>query len=130
MLGAAGLVELRHRVLQFQQARLTDAGHLLRLLQLALQIHQLGLVRGGQGVAVSAQALASGVKLARLLLNAALVGGQHLDLLLHLGHTGTLVVGALLGNAQGILQVGQGLGLLFDLGGEHLGFFLTHHGQL
>lgn len=46
------------------------------------------LFRRGQGVAVGAQALVAGVELAALLVQAALLGGQHANLLLYLHHTG------------------------------------------
>jgi hypothetical protein len=50
----------------------------------ALQVDQARFVGRGQRVAVDHQAFAALVQLARLLLDVALVGGQHLDLLLHL----------------------------------------------
>ena len=53
----------------------------------------------------------------------ALLGGQHLNLLLNLRHAGALGVGGVLGLAQRFFQRGQLALLLFALGGEEFGFF-------
>ncbi len=62
--------------------------------------------------------------LAALLLQAALLGGQHLDLLLHLRRLALLLLRLHLGAVQGFFPVGQAHGLLFDLGGQQFGLFL------
>jgi len=80
-----------------------------------------------------AASIAALVERAALLVQAALLGGQHLNLLLHLTHAGALFVGAGLGRAQGIFQGGQGTGLLFALGGQHFRLLFGAHqllGQL
>ena len=79
------------------QAGFGHAGQLLCLVQLRLLVSQTGLVRCGQRVAVGTQAFAALVELARLFFNATLLGGQHLDLLLHLHNTSALGVGFGLG---------------------------------
>ena len=88
------------------QAGVRHAGRLLSLVELALQVQQPGLIGCGQYLAVCTQAFVAAAELARLLFNAALVCRQHLNLLLHLGHTGALLAGAFLGQAQGIFQAG------------------------
>ena len=89
--------------------------------QLGLQIHQALLVGCGQGVAVGGEPFTPAVELTRLLLDVALVGGQNLDLLLHLRDAGTLFVGVGLRHAQRLFQVGQGQSLLLHLGGQQHG---------
>ena len=54
---------------------------------------------------------------------AALLGGQHLDLLLHLRHGGGLLAGGGLCGAMGVFQAGQGVLLLFELRGKTFGLF-------
>ena len=76
------------------------------------------LVGRGQGVPVGAQAFMALRPAGGLFVDAALLGGQHLDLLLHLHHAARCCSLALLGLAQGVFQVGQLHGLLFDLGGQ------------
>ncbi len=95
-----------------------------------MQVDQTRFIRRSQCVLIDLELFAARVQLARLLLNAALVGGQHLNLLLHLGHLGALLIGSLLRQTQGLFQIRHHLGLLFHLGGQQLGFFLAHHGQL
>ena len=97
LFGAAVFVQLGHRVLQLVQAGFGHAGQLLCLVQQRLLVSQTGLVRCGQRVAVGTQAFAALVELARLFFNATLLGGQHLDLLLHLHNTSALGVGFGLG---------------------------------
>jgi len=113
--GTARVVELRHAVLQFLQARVGDFVVLLRAGELRLQVQQALLVGRGQGVPVGAQLLAPRAELARLLLDAALLGCQHLDLLLHLGHRRALLAGPGLRLAQRVFQFGQRALLLFEL---------------
>jgi hypothetical protein len=75
-----------------------------------LQIAQVGL-----------QLVAAMLGLAQLLGQVALVGGQHLNLLLHLGDAAALGIGAGLRLAQGVFQ-GRGLGGgFFELGGQQFG---------
>ena len=117
--GAAFVVQLGHAVLQFLQHGVVQLGQLLCAGQLGLRFHQTAFVGRGQCVAVSGQTLAALVELAALLFNVALLGGQHLNLLLHLGHAGALFVGAGLGLAQAVFQRGQGHALLFALCRQH-----------
>ncbi len=93
-------------------------GDLVRLLggrQLFLQVEQTLLVWGGQRVLVGGKPLAPLVQLARLLFHAALLGRQHLNLLLHLRDGAALLGGLRLRTAQRVFQVRQGLLLLFQL---------------
>ena len=124
---AAVFVELGHGLLQLEQHGLGHFSAVLRAGKLRLQVRQAGLVGGGQCVAVGAQALVARLLLAALFVDAALLGGQHLDLLLHLHHGGALRGGARLRLAQRIFQVGQARGLLLHLGGEYLGLLLGVH---
>jgi hypothetical protein len=75
-------------------------------------------VRAPAGPGARRQALAAGAQLARLLVDVAAVGGQHLDLLLHLGHACAARWRGL-GGAHGVFQLRQLRGLLFGLGGQH-----------
>ena len=97
----------------------------VRLASWLCRFEQARFVGRGQRIAVGRQAFAADVELARLLFDVALVGGQHLNLLLHLRDAGALLVGARLGLAQRLFQIGQGLRLLFHLGGQHLGLFFA-----
>ena len=65
--------------------------------------------------------------LAGLLVQAALLGGQHLDLLLHLHHLLALGIGLVLGGAQRVFEVRQALALLFQLRGQHFGLLFGIH---
>ena len=83
---AALLVERRHLLLQLVQARI---GRVLRRFRRPAQLRAAGRPgaprRARPAPCCSAgQALAPRLELARLLLDVALLGGQHLDLLLHL----------------------------------------------
>jgi hypothetical protein len=89
---AALVVQQGHRVLQFGQARGLGLSHFARFIELRLQVLQTGFVGRSQGIFVGAQALKTLFLLALLFLQAALLGGQHLDLLLHLHHGSALVV--------------------------------------
>ena len=113
---AAVFIELRHLGLQFFQAGMGLFSGSLSHSQLLLQLCQALLVWRRQGIAVGLQTLAALAQLSALLFDAALLCCQHLDLLLHLAHAGALFVGLLLRLAQGFFQVGQGHGLVFDLG--------------
>ncbi len=106
MLALAVVIELRHLLLQLVQLGIRCFGGFLGRGQLLLQVDQARLVGRGQGIAVSQQALAALGQLAALFFDVALVGGQHLDLLLHLGHAATLLAGAGLGLAQGFFELG------------------------
>ena len=81
----------------------------------------------GQGLAVGLQPFAAHVELPALVVDVALVGCQHLNLLLHRVHGTPLVVGLLLGAAQRVLELGQAHALLLDLGGQRLGLLLGPH---
>ena len=128
LLAAAPLfVQLRHLLLQLLQAATGHAGGVVGLRQLRTQVHKLLRVRRGQGVTVHGQAFAALVQLARLFFGIALVGGQNLNLLLHLAHAASLLVRLGLGLAQGLFQIGQGLGLVFHLRGQGDGLVFGHH---
>ena len=124
---AAVVVELGHRFLQLVQAGLGGFGNFLRFFKLLAQVVQAGFIGCGQRIAVGAQALKAGVELAALLVKTALLGGQHADLLLHLHHAAALLCRAALGLAQGFFQIRHLHGLLFDLGGQHLGALFGIH---
>ena len=112
---AAVLVELRHLLLQFVQPALGGFRHFLRGGELGLKLAEARFVGSLQRLVVGGQAFAPLAELARLLLDVALVGRQHLDLLLDLGHMAALLGGGRLGLPQRIFEVGQLLGLLLDL---------------
>ena len=63
-----------------------------------------------------------------MLVDVALVCGQHLNLLLHAAHAGALFVGLGLRAAQRVFQLGQAFALLFGLGMQQLRFFFAVHG--
>ena len=130
LLRAAGLVQLRHQGLQFLQAGVGQLGGLLRALKLFLQLGQAAVVGGGQAVAVGGQALAPGAELAVLLGHAALLSRQHAQGLLDLGHAVALGLGLRLGAFQRFFQVGQLLGLVFNLGFQQFGLLVAHQRQL
>ena len=122
---AARLVQQGRLLLQLVQAGVGLFGDLLCLGQLALQIEQALLVGRGQGVLVGGQALAAGVELAGLVLDAALLGGQHLDLLLHLADGAALLGRLRVGLAQRVFQRGENALLLFQLRGQGDGAVLA-----
>ena len=78
------------------QTCLDDARSFLCLVQLALQVDQAGFIRRSQCAFIDLKFFATRIQLAALFLNAALVSRQHLNLLLHLGHLGALLVRTLL----------------------------------
>ena len=87
----------------------------------ALQLLQPLQVGRGQALALAAQPLAALLQLARLLVDVAALGGQHLDLLLHLGHRAALLVAALPARrARASSSAGQLLRLLLGLRGLQL----------
>ena len=90
-------------------------------LELFGQVDQPRLVGRVQGVAVGQQALAARSKSTALLFDVALVSGQHLDLLLHLGHAAALLIGLGLGGTQGFFERRQLAHAVFGLGGQQLG---------
>ena len=96
--GASRLIQLRHLRLQLFQLRAGHFGAQLGLLQLLFQVVQAHFIGRGQGIAVGAQALMTRRQRTALLFDVALIGGQHLNLLLHLRHTAALLVAALLGH--------------------------------
>ena len=61
---------------------------------------------------------------ARLFVDVAAVGGQQLDLLLHLGHLAALLVAARLRDTHGIVECRQLLRLLLGLRGQQLGLLV------
>ena len=117
------LVQLRHAGCQFVQPAF---GHRLRFLRagkLRVEIDQPRFVGRIQRIAVSRKTLVAQAQRARLLFNIALVGGQHLDLLLHLGHAGALLAGLGLSLAQRFIQRWRLRGVLFVLRHQQLGLF-------
>ena len=130
LLRAAGLVQLRHQGLQLLQAGMGQLGGFLRALKFFLQLGQAAVVGGGQAVAVGGQALAPGAELAVLLGHAALLGRQHAQGLLDLGHAVALGLGLGLCALQRFFQVGQLLGLVFHLRFQQFGLFVAHQRQL
>ena len=109
------VVELGHLLLQFMQAPFRCLGRLLRTAQLRLQVGEPHDIGRRQCVAIGGQPVAAQVQRAGLFLDVALVGGQHLDLLLHLRHAGALRGGPCLRLAQRVFQVWQLHRLLLDL---------------
>ena len=63
-----------------------------------------------------------------MIFNIALIGGQHLNLLLNLNHAAALFVGLGLRLAQGFFQIGQGLRLVFHLRGQRHGLIFGLQG--
>ena len=124
---AALLIQLRHLFLQFAHTRLQNVELLATARQLCLQMRQLFGLGRSQGVAVSQQAIAPLALLAHLLVDAALLGRQHLNLLLHLRHAAALLIGLLLRVAQSVFQRGQLLGLLLHLRFEDGGLLFQFH---
>lgn len=124
---ATVVVEPRHRFLQVLQPRVGLAGRFLRGLELLLHRHQLRLVGRGQCVLVGAQPFAALVELARLLLDVALVGRQHLDLLLHLHDGRALRIGLVLRPLLRFLELGHARVVLLELGREQHGLLLGVH---
>ena len=90
--------------MRLQQLGLGDLVRGSGLRGLGRQGLQLRIVGRGQGLAVCTQALGAALKLALLLLHAALLSSQHLDFLLHLRHGAALGVGCGLGGLQTGLQ--------------------------
>ena len=121
------VIELGHAVLQLHQHRLRHLGHLGGVRVLGADLLQPVFVGGSQRIAIVAQALQPGFVLAGLLVQAALLGGQHLDLLLHLHHLLALGIGLVLGGAQCVFEVRQALALLFQLRGQHFGLLFGIH---
>ena len=121
----AGVIERGHRLGQLAQAGLDEALLFLTRLVLAAQIGQAQLVGGGQGLHLGAQALAALLDLARLFVEVARLGGQKLDLLLHLPRHLALIVGSLGGRAHGVFERRHVAGQLFGLRRQDLGLLLT-----
>ena len=120
---ATVFVQLGHLLLQVMQAGVGLAGNLSRFCQLLLHALQTRFVRASQSVFIHDQALPAQIELAALFLNVALIRCQYLDLLLDLHHTRTLLVGFGLAQTQGVFQVGQHVGLFFNLRSQQLGLF-------
>ena len=123
------IIKSRHGLLQLMQACLCDTGFLTGLVEFILQADQAGFIRCTQAAVLEAQPLAPRAKLARLLLNPALLCGQHLNLLLHFGNAGSLCVGRLLRQPLGVLQAGQLIGLFLRLNRQYLCFFFSDKRQ-
>ena len=67
-------------------------------------------------------------ELLRLLLNAALLSGQHLYLLLHFNYAAALRIGLGLGLAQCLFQIWQSLSLVFNLRSQSDGLIFCLQG--
>ena len=74
---------------------------------------------------LGAELVAPGMRLAALVVPAARLGGQDLDLLLHGRDAGTLLAGARLRVAHGVLERRQRFRLLLRTRNEHLGLLLS-----
>ena len=124
LLGAACGVQCGQRLLGVLQRGLGGFIGGCGLGSLGGQGMELRFVRGGQGLAVCAQAFGAALELAFLLLHAALFGGQHLDFLLHQRHGAALGVGRCLGRLQTSFQHRQLRiqGLQLRGQGAHLAF--------
>ena len=82
---------------------------------------ELGRLDVGQALFLVAQALAARLGLFLALLDAARLGRQHLDLLLHRRDRVALLVAARLRRAQGVLARGEASGVRGEVGGDRLG---------
>ena len=116
-------------VLQRLQTGLGHVGGQRSLVELVLQREQLLLIRRGQRIAVGHQAFAALARLAKLLCGVALIGGQHLNLLLYLCHAGALGAGTGLRLAQCVFHLGHLARLLFDTGRQQAGLVFAVLGQ-
>ena len=126
MLSIATLfVKLRHRIAELVQTRFGFLLGFLGRFKLTRQTRQARFVGGVQCIAVGAELFAPKRQRARLLLNIALVSGQHLDLLLHLRHACALLVGLGLRTAQGFFKRRQLALLVFALGSQQFSLFFS-----
>ena len=126
--GAALFVQQRYAERQLFQTCLGLKLCLLRSVELGRQVSQPRFIGRIQGVAVGSQLFAAQAQAARLLFDIALVCGQHLYLLLHLGHGTALLVSLCLRAAQGLFQGGQLALLLFALCRQQLDTFFAVFG--
>ena len=124
LLFAALLVEQRGLVLQLLQLGLGDGLVVVSRGASDLQFAELLQLRRGQRLALALQAFAAAAQLTGLLVDVAAVCCQHRDLLLHLVDLGALGVGAGLGGAQGVLDIGLRSGLVLGLGRQQFGLLL------
>ncbi len=113
--GAAQRVEPGQTVLQLQQVRVLVLGFFLRERRLAVRRQQLRRVGRRQRMALGLQAFAALPELSAVLVDAALLGRQHLNLLLPLRHARALLAGVGLALAPAVFQRRQGLRLLLNL---------------
>ena len=95
-----------------------------RLLQSRARLQDMQRIRGRQSTFITVKALAAQLHLAALLLKIALVSGQHLNLLLHLNHLQTLLVGRCLRLTQAIFPLRQLRLLLLALGLHNFGLLI------
>ena len=123
--GAALVIEQRHAQRQLFQTCLGLKLCFLCGAELGRQAVQPRLIGRIQGIAVRCQLVTTLPKTAQLVLHIALVCGQYLDLLLHLGDRAALLVGFGLCPAQGIFQCGQLALLLLALRGQQLSVFFV-----
>ena len=121
---AAVFVALRHGFLQILQPGVGFGGGFLGRFELRLHLAQLLFVGRGQCLLVAAQTLAAQRELAALLFDVALVGGQHLDLLLHLHDGRALGVGLVLRALLGVFELRQAGFVFFELRGQQFGLLL------
>ena len=78
-----------------------------------------------QRISISHQAFAPECELARLVFNVALIGREHLNLLLNLRHAASLLIGFGLRLTQSFFQLWQGLGLIFNLRSQRNGLVFS-----
>ena len=122
--------QLGQHILQFLQTGLRHGGRLAGLCQLVLQVAQARFIRRGQRIAVGLQAFTPAAQLTRLLFDVALLGSQHLNLLLHLRDAGTLVIGTALRHPKSVFELGQLPGLVFHLCSQQLRLLGTGQGLI
>ena len=123
LLRAARIVERRHLFVELAQARVgaVRSPRFFGGVELPLQVGQaLGVGRGELAFARRPGGRAPRVELAALVLDAAALGGEHLDLLLHRGDLAALLVAEVLRGPHRVFEARQVARVLLGLRGEHL----------
>ena len=128
LLGATGLVQLRHRGLQLLKTGMCHLGRFAGRLKLALQMGQARVVGRGQATAISMESLAAGQQLAVLFRHAPLFGSQNAQGLLHLAHAVALGMGLRQGTLNRLFQIRELLRLVFQLGLEERNLLYSRQG--
>ena len=124
LLRAARRVQGRDLLVEHMQCGVADVLRVLGLRQRLLQLGQALRLRGGQLGELGAQLVASELELAALLVHAAALGGQNLDVLLHRADLGALLAGMRLRQTQRLLQFGHRLGAVVRLRRQDIGLLL------